>query len=89
MHSDAGLEQNVPNSFNKTTTIGYILPQQFSKAQIVVTDDSGKIVKQINVSGSRKGNLNIDTAKLPTGVYNYSLIIDKRVISTKQMIMGK
>lgn len=49
------------------------LPAKFSSAQIVVTDNSGKALKQFNISGSGKGVININASSLAGGVYNYSL----------------
>ena len=84
--SSASLEQNTPNPFKNSTSIHYTLPQKFSTAQIIITDNSGKIIKQLNVSGTGKGAINIDAATLSAGVYNYSLVIDGKMISTKQMM---
>src|SRR6185503_1273987 len=84
MAGDGSLEQNLPNPFNKTTSIGYTLPQKFSSAQIVVTDVTGKVVKQMVVSGAGKGMVNIDAAAFSAGVYNYSLVVDQRVVTSKQ-----
>ena len=89
MVSNATLEQNIPNPFNKTITVAYTLPQKFSNAQIVIKDKTGKMVNQINVSGTGKGSVSIDGATLPSGIYNYTLIVDKRIVSSKQMIFGK
>jgi hypothetical protein len=83
------LEQNIPNPFNKSSIIKYSLPKTFSNAQLVVTDKNGKTVKQIKVSGSGKGTLNIDATTLSAGTYNYSLIVDGRAISSKQMVLTK
>ena len=83
--SNASLEQNVPNPFNHTTTIRYTLPEKFSSAQIVITDNNGKTLKQINVSGSGKGSVTVDASTLSAGAYNYSLIVDGKLIATKQM----
>ena len=87
--SDASLEQNMPNPFSRTTTIGYTLPQKFSNAQIVVTDKNGKLLKQINISGSGKGTATVDAATLTSGSYNYSFVVDGRQISSKQMVLTK
>ena len=87
--TDASLEQNNPNPFSGYTVIGYTLPQKFNHAQIIITDKSGKTLKQMNVSSSGKGTIHIDAATLAAGAYNYSLIIDGRVIGTKQMIAAK
>jgi len=83
--SFASLEQNIPNPFTHTTNIGYSLNQKFTTAQIVITDKNGKTIKAINVSGSGKGSLNVDASTLASGAYQYSLIVDGRMIDTKQM----
>jgi hypothetical protein len=61
----------------------------FTNAQIVITDKNGKPLKQMNISGSGKGTVNIDAATLSAGAYHYSLVVDGRVISSKQMILTK
>jgi hypothetical protein len=87
--NDASIEQNTPNPFNKTTTIKYSLPQKFTTAQIIITDKNGKTLKQQSISGSSKGTINIEASTLVAGAYNYSLIVDGRVISSKQMVLTK
>jgi hypothetical protein len=85
---EASLQQNVPNPFTNTTTINYTLPQSRmgkTNAQIMITDKSGKTLKAINISGSGKGNLKVDAVTLASGAYQYSLMIDGRLIDTKQM----
>ena len=86
--SSASLQQNIPNPFTNTTSIGYSLPQKFTSAQIIITDKSGKTLKAINVSGS-KGNVKVDASTLASGAYQYSLMVDGRLIDTKQMILVK
>ncbi len=88
--SDASLAQNTPNPFTNTTTINYALPQKFTTAQIIIiTDKSGRQLKQLNISGNGNGSVNVDASTLSSGTYNYSLIVDGKVISTKQMILVK
>ena len=82
--SDGSLEQNKPNPFNKTTTIAYTLPQKYSNAQIVITDENGKMLKRMTVSGTGKGIMNIDAAAFPQKVPKITLIVDKRVISSNK-----
>jgi len=50
-------------------------------------DKTGKVLKEINVSGSGKGVLSIDASTLSSGAYQYSLYVDGRLIGTKQMIL--
>jgi hypothetical protein len=86
--SSASLEQNIPNPFTNSTTINYTLPQKFTSAQIVITNKSGKALKAINISG-RKGTVKIDASTLTSGAYQYSLIVDGKLIATRQMISSK
>jgi len=87
--SSASLEQNIPNPFTNTTNIGYTLPQKFTNAQIVITDKTGKTLKVVNVSGSSKRNITVNASTLALGAYQYSLIVDGRLIATKQMVIAK
>jgi hypothetical protein len=86
--SSASLQQNIPNPFMHSATIGYSLPQKFMNAQIIITDKGGRTIKAITVSGG-KGNVTVDASTLSSGAYQYSLVIDGRLIDTKQMVIAK
>lgn len=83
------LAQNSPNPFYGSTVISYNLPEKFSKAQIIINDQSGKSLKQVTVSGLGRGTLTIDAKTLSSGAYSYSLVIDGKVVGTKQMVVAK
>jgi hypothetical protein len=89
------LQQNIPNPFTNTTNIGYALNQKFTSAQIVITDKSGRTIKAINLPAGRqgvsggKGNVTVDASTLSSGAYQYSLVVDGRLIDTKQMVLAK
>jgi hypothetical protein len=85
----ASLVQNIPNPFNHTTTINYTMPEKYSSAKIIITDKNGKTLKEVNVSGSGKGSLNVDASTFSSGAYQYSLIVDGKLMATKQMILAK
>jgi flagellar hook assembly protein FlgD len=85
----ASLQQNTPNPFSRSTTIGYTLPEKFTTAQIMITDKNGKTLKLVNVSGSGKGNLNVDASVFASGAYHYSLFVDGKLIGTKQMVLAR
>lgn len=87
--SAATLEQNVPNPFSNTTTIAYTLPEKFSTAYMIVTDGNGKTIKRISITGSGKGTLHIEAPSLSSGTYQYSLVVDGKLIATRQMILAK
>ena len=83
------LEQNIPNPFNYSTTINYTLPQQYSSTQIIITDKSGKLLKQVNISGNGNGSIKVDASALASGAYQYSLYVDGKLMDTKQMVLTK
>jgi hypothetical protein len=87
--TDAALGQNAPNPFDKTTVIPYTLPQKFTVAQIVITDQNGRVLSQVNLSGTGKGTLNVDAGTLAAGAYTYSLVVDGRVIDAKRMVLAR
>ena len=65
-----------PESFRQTTTISYSLPQNCSSAKIIITDKSGKALKEIKVSAKGNGTLNFDAASLAWGlsIFPYMLM---------------
>jgi hypothetical protein len=85
----ASLEQNIPNPFVHTTSIGYTLPQKFTRAQMMITDKEGRTLLVKDLSGAGKGNFTVDASVLASGAYNYSLFVDAKLIATKQMILAK
>jgi len=83
------LRQNIPNPFSNSTTINYTLPQHYSSAKIIITDKNGNTLKQINLYDKDKGSVLVDASTLSSGAYQYSLIVDGRMISSKQMMLIK
>ena len=81
------LSQNSPNPFSSTTTISYVLPQQYQSAKIVITNKSGNALKQVNVTGNGKKSLTFDASAFAAGTYHYALYIDGRLTGAKQMIV--
>ena len=85
----ASLQQNIPNPYNQSTNIRYTLPKTFSSAQIIITDNSGKMIKQIPLSNAQQGSINIKSGTLASGSYNYSLIVNGKMIDSKKMVIAK
>jgi hypothetical protein len=82
------LEQNKPNPFKRSTSIQYSIPYDFQKAQLLLSDFNGKIIKKIELNAA-SGVVDIDGSFLSNGGYTYSLIIDDKIAETKKMIIAK
>lgn len=85
METHAILGQNAPNPVRNSTVIEYTLPERAGTSVINVTDAAGRTLKRIMLGNNSKGNVTISMATLPSGVYNYSLVVDGMTIQTKKM----
>jgi len=83
------LDQNIPNPFNTSTTIGYYLPNTITNASIYIYDMNGVQLKRYSINQRGKGNVTIQGSELNAGMYLYALIADGNVIDTKRMILTK
>jgi hypothetical protein len=84
--TNASLEQNKPNPFTKNTIIRYSVPQG-SKGQINVYDQTGKLVKTLKAN--ENGRSELSRYNLASGAYTYTLMVDGKVVSSKQMMIIK
>ncbi len=86
----ASLEQNIPNPFNNTTVINYQLPGSATNAYLNFYNQNGSLLKSVKLgSKNGNGNINLKGDELPSGAYRYSLMIDGKIIDSKQMIKAK
>jgi len=83
------LDQNVPNPFAENTIINYFIPDEIKFAQIIFSDNYGKIIKTVDINNSGYGVLKVYAANLSSGIYTYSIIIDGKVVDTKKMVCAK
>lgn len=83
------LQQNIPNPVTSSTSISYSLPVNTKYAEVVITDKLGKKLKTVQLSGAGSGTIDINTAALARGTYQYSLFINGSLTETKQMIVSK
>ncbi len=89
-HGDAiVLEQNVPNPFAENTSINYYIPENNNYAQLIFTDMHGRIIKTVDIKQSGKGQLRVYAANLSQGIYQYSIVVDGKIIDTKKMLVEK
>ena len=82
------LQQNIPNPFNGTSTIGYYVPQTVSQAEIVFSNNVGQIVNRIAVKKKGEGEISVDASSYASGMYYYTLYLDGKKIDTKKMIVN-
>ena len=82
------LEQNEPNPTNGMTRIGYYLPFG-KKGTLVVTTANGQELQRIALESTGKANIDLQTRNLPSGTYNYSLVIEGQIVDTKRMVLQK
>lgn len=83
------LYQNIPNPFTGNTKINYYLPDGTMGASIVFYDSYGNQIKEVQLSQTGNGTLNITPDNLTNGIYSYSLVVNGKVIDTKRMILSR
>lgn len=83
------LDQNAPNPFAENTSINYYIPENTGYAQIIFTDMHGRIIKTVDIKQSGNSQLKVYAANLSQGIYQYSIVVDGKVIDTKKMVVEK
>lgn len=83
----AKLLPNEPNPFSEKTLIRYYIPERSTKAEIIITNLSGKMIKTVPIQLNGEGQLTIHANSLIAGIYLYSLIVDGKLIATEKMIL--
>jgi hypothetical protein len=81
--------QNVPNPFIQSTVINYDLLPGIAKANIVVYNAAGNIVRTFALNGKGTGSVTLNANGLTPGNYYYELIIDGKKTDSKQMVLIK
>jgi hypothetical protein len=83
----ARLEQNQPNPTSSSTTIKYFIPGQVLNAAIKISNTNGQVIKAVNLSSQKTGQITIQTNDLTAGSYLYSLVANGKIIDTKKMVI--
>ncbi|MCL1937807.1 MAG: tail fiber domain-containing protein [Candidatus Azobacteroides sp.] len=83
------LYQNAPNPFNRDTQIKFYIPESVKVAQLCINNLQGTQIKQILIAQRSEGSQWISGSELTAGIYLYTLIVDGKVVDTKQMILTK
>jgi hypothetical protein len=77
----------VPNPATGSTRISYTLPKASKQAQLLLTDGAGKTLRTITLTQS--GIVDVSTTGLSSGVCNYSLVVDGKIIDTKRLTVAR
>ena len=82
------LYQNIPNPFNNTSTIKYYIPSYANSANLIVSNEMGQIVSNIELKevGSY-GEAHINAEGLNPGAYYYTLYVNQSKHDTKTMVV--
>ena len=87
------LDQNVPNPFNPSTSISFVVPQA-SRTRLMVYDVSGALVKTLFdevVSAGRRtvhwDGTNATGERVSSGAYFYRLITDNKSTTRKMLLL--
>ncbi len=83
--TNASLGQSIPNPAKSTVTIKYNNLAANARAQLVVYDANGKMMKQVQLSSGGNGSISLDVSSLTSGSYSYSLLVDGKLVETKTM----
>lgn len=83
------LYQNVPNPFDKTTTITAVVPEQVQDAKIIIYNLQGLELENYPITRHGNTSVKISAGRFPSGMYLYALLADGQVIDTKKMILTK
>ncbi len=83
----ARLYQNRPDSYMSATPIEMFLPQDISKAELLILDMNGRIQKTIPVGERGNTSIIIEEGTLKSGDYICALIIDGSMAQSKKLIL--
>lgn len=83
----AMLYQNTPNPFTEETVISYIVLTEAQQASIYIYNMLGEQLSKYDISAFGEGYITISANELYAGTFLYSLVVDGKLIDTKQMII--
>lgn len=82
------LSQNIPNPFEGTTTIPFVIITKYQNSYIKIYTLNGEELKSFRINNEDK-QIVLNLQDLKSGMYLYSLICDGKLIDSKKMILSK
>lgn len=89
LSNKAMLKQNIPNPAKGATTIRYSVPSYTGSAYINVYSSSNALIRSINIASKGSGSVDLKMSELSSGIYQYALIVDGKVVDRKQMVITR
>lgn len=78
-----------PNPFSDYTTIQYDAKDALTSSQIIIRDNTGSVIQDINITDQKKGEIILNTSKWSSQIYFISLVLDNKVKSTQKIILQR
>lgn len=78
-----------PNPFSDYTTIQYDAKDALTSSQIIIRDNTGNVIQDININDQKKGEIILNTSKWSSQIYFISLVLDNKVKSTQKIILQR
>jgi hypothetical protein len=85
----ASLGQNWPNPCGSSTAVDCVIPETANTATIQICNETGVVIKEINVAARGLVKMELPVSALGTGHYLYSLFVDGQKVDTKKMVLNK
>jgi len=87
---NAWLGQSIPNPTDGTTVIPYYVPAASLAAELVVWNSAGgEVVRQPLPLRGQPGQVRLEMQQFASGVYQYGLVVDGRLVAQRQMVVAR
>lgn len=83
----AVLYQNTPNPFTSNTEIRFGLPDAVQSAAIYIYNMVGEQIESYDLTNNPDNKIVVESGHLTAGMYLYALVVNGKLIDTKQMIL--
>jgi hypothetical protein len=87
---NAWLGQSIPNPTDGTTVIPYYVPAAALAAELVIWNSAGaEVVRQPLPLRGQPGQVKLEMQHVASGVYQYGLVVDGRLVAQRQMVVAR
>jgi hypothetical protein len=84
----ATIGQNVPNPFEGVTSIPYFIPKGVNAAELVISDNGSNELRRVVLADRGvQSKVVLSMSEFTSGVYQYALVVDGKIVDTKSMTL--